>query len=67
MEAASTRLAVAAAAHAFVQSSLEWANLSDANLLMANLAEASLEGATYGEATVWPDGFDADAAVSPRE
>ena len=38
------------------------ANLTRADLTGANLTRADLTGAKYSEDTVWPDGFDPDAA-----
>jgi hypothetical protein len=41
---------------------LRYANLRYANLGYANLRYANLGSATYNHLTVWPDGFDAQAA-----
>ena len=38
------------------------ANLTRANFMDANLAGANLAGATANENTIWPDGFDPEAA-----
>ncbi len=52
---------------AFRQAKLDGADLTRADLRRADLAGASLEGANltgavYSDATIWPDGFDPDAA-----
>ena len=42
------------------------ADLSGANLSAANLRRADLTGALYDNGTVWPEGFDPEAAGAVR-
>ena len=47
---------------ALVGANLCGADLTRANLRGANLTRAHLEGASADEDTIWPDGFDPEAA-----